>query len=120
MATLDCTAGNLNLVLTAGRDKSFTVTATAFNSTGCTHKAEFRETPDLDSNVLFTLSSEGLSPQITQTPGTDSTIVFQILAANTANYGGRTLYWSWKITFQNTTVDDWLSGTVTIQETPTS
>lgn len=118
MATLDCTAGNLNLDLTAGRDKTFTVTVSAFNTTGCTHKAQFRETPDLDSNVLFTLSTE--NAQITQSPGTNSTVTFQILAANTSAYAGRTIYWSWKITFADSTTDDWLEGFVTIQATPTA
>lgn len=119
MATLDCTAGNLNLVLTSNRAKSFTVTATGFDSTGCKHKAQFRETPDLDSLVLFTLDSEGVSPQITQSSGTNSTITFQILAANTAALGGRSIYWSWKIIFADNSEDDWLAGLVTINETPT-
>lgn len=117
MATLDCTAGNLNLTLTAGRDKTFTVTATGFNTTGCTHLAEFRETPDLNSNVLFTLSTA--NNQITQVPGTNSTVSFQVLAANTADYAGQTLYWSWKITFADSTKDDWLEGFVSIVSTPT-
>lgn len=120
MPTLDCAAGNLNLVLTAGRDKVVTFTATGVNTTGYTHQADFRETPDLDSNVLFSLSSEGGSPQITQTPGANSVISFQFLAANTADLGGKTIYWSWKVIDAASKKDDWVEGFVTINPTPTA
>lgn len=118
--TLDCTAQILNLSLTAGRDRVINITANGFNSSGCEHLVQVRETPDLNSNVLFSLSSEGDSPQITQSSGANSVITFQFLAENTANLAGRTVYWSWKITFSDDTVSDWVAGFIDIQPSTTS
>lgn len=118
MATLDCTAGTLGLELTAGRDKTFTITAQSFSLSGYTHLAEFRQTPDLNSNVLFTLSTA--NGKITQVVSTDSVVTFQISAANTADLGGQTIYWSWKLTSGGGLTDDWVEGPVTIKTTPTS
>lgn len=119
MPSLNLTAAILNLQLTAGRDTAFTITAENFSSVDCSSFAQFRQTPDLNSNVLFEMSSSGSSAQIIQTPGVNSSFTFQVLAADTADLGGQTIYWSWKITFQDGSIADWAEGQVTIDPTPT-
>lgn len=120
MPSLNLTAALLNLEFTAGRDAAFTITAEAFDCTNCVSLAQFRQTPDLNSNVLFEMTSSGSSAQITQVPGVNSSFTFQVLAENTVNLGGQTIYWSWRITFANDSTADWTEGQVSINPTPTA
>lgn len=117
---LNLVAAILPLNITAGRDKSFTVTAEAFNTEGYTFLAQFRRTPDLNSNVLFELSSSGSSAQITNTPGANSVLGFQILAEDSEPFPGQTIYWSCKATSPAGLTDDWMEGPVYCEPTPTA
>ncbi len=119
MPTLPLPSGILNLVLVAGRNRVITATVTGIDITNCTHLAQFRRTADLNSNVLFQLSSSGTNAQITQS---GQAVTFQFLPEDTEDLGGANIYWAWRIEFPSPSfaVVDFLEGDVAIQSTPTA